>query len=141
MYFHIFFACSWCLTVAFCTGNMSGNILNHPFAAYQEAAKVMSAKKGSTSRTTSGDEVVIMGSRRTTRVKVEPSSSSQGKKSKGGRVTTRSAHQSAGAAHSAGGLSAALANLNSKVFPQDGVVLPAGDPSEAIQVLQGGLSR
>ncbi|KAF3496514.1 hypothetical protein DY000_02052576 [Brassica cretica] len=114
--------------------NMSGNIVNDPFAAHQEAAKVMSAKKGSASRTTSGDEVVITGSRRTTMVKVEPSSSCQGKKSKGGGVTTRSAHQSAGATHSAWGLYAALANLNSKVFPQDVVVLPAGDPLEAIQV-------
>ena len=139
MYLRIFFACSWCLTVAFCTGNMSGNIVNDPFAAHQEAAKVMSTKKGSASRTTTGDEVVITGSRRTTMVKVEPSSSSHGKKSKGGGVTTRSAHQSAGAAHSAWGLYAALANLNSKVFPQDGVVLPAGDPLEAIQVLQAGL--
>ncbi|KAH0883907.1 hypothetical protein HID58_060003 [Brassica napus] len=98
---------------SFCTGNMSGSIVNDPFAAHQEAAKVMSAIKGSASRTTSGDEVVITGSRRKTMVKVEPSFSSQGKKSK--------------------------ANLNSKVFPQDGVVLPAGDPLEAIQVLQGGL--
>ncbi|KAL0750300.1 hypothetical protein Bca101_032303 [Brassica carinata] len=67
-------------------------------------------------------------------VKLEPTSSSQGKKSKGGGVTTRSAHQSAGAARYAGGLSVALANLNFKVFPQDGVVLPAGDPSEVVQV-------
>ena len=54
-------------------------------------------------------------------------------------MTTRSAHQSAGAARSAEGLSVVLANLNSKVFPQDGVVLPAGDPSEVVQVFQGGL--
>ncbi|KAH0859619.1 hypothetical protein HID58_087880 [Brassica napus] len=124
---------------SFLTGNMSGSAINDPFVAYQEAAKIMSAKKDSTSRTASGDEVIITGSRRATMVKLEPTSSSQGKKSKGGGVTTRSAHQSAGAARYAGGLSVALANLNFKVFPQDGVVLPAGDPSEVVQVLQGGL--
>ncbi|KAG2288595.1 hypothetical protein Bca52824_048199 [Brassica carinata] len=69
---------------SFCTWNMSGSIVNDPFAAHQEAAKVMSAIKGSASRTTSGDEVVITGSRRKTMVKVEPSFSSQGKKSKAG---------------------------------------------------------
>ncbi|KAF2620546.1 hypothetical protein F2Q68_00038996 [Brassica cretica] len=88
-------------------GNMSGSAINDPFATYQEVAKMMSAKKGSASRTTSGDEVIITGSRRATMAKPEPTSSSQGKKS--------------------------------KVFPQDGVVLPAGDPSEVVQVLQGGL--
>ena len=124
---------------SFLTGNMSGSAINDPFVAYQEVAKIMSTKKGSTSRTASGDEVIITGSRRATMVKLEATSSSQGKKSKGGGVTTRSAHQSAGAARSAGGLSVALANLNFKVFPQDGVVLPAGDPSEVVQVLQGGL--
>ncbi|KAL0655744.1 hypothetical protein Bca4012_076328 [Brassica carinata] len=58
---------------------MSGSGTNDPFAAYQEAAKVMSAKKGSSSRSASGYE--------------------------------------------------------------DGTVLPKGDSSEVIQVLQGGLLR
>lgn len=60
-------------------GNMSGNITDDPFAAYQEAVKVISAKKESASRTASGDEVMVTSSRRATVVKVEPSSSSQGK--------------------------------------------------------------
>ncbi|KAG2288638.1 hypothetical protein Bca52824_048242 [Brassica carinata] len=63
-------------------------------AAYQEAAKVMSAKKGSSSRSTSGDEVVITGSRRSPVVKLEHFSSLPGKRPKSGGVTTRSAQQS-----------------------------------------------
>ncbi|KAH0936356.1 hypothetical protein HID58_013473 [Brassica napus] len=101
---------------SFLTRNMFGSAINNPFAAYQEAEKMMSAKKGSASRTTSGDEVIITGSRHATMVKPEPTSSSQKKRSRGGGVKTMSAHQSA-----------------------DGVVLPAGDPSEVVQVLQGGL--
>ncbi|CAG7900991.1 unnamed protein product, partial [Brassica rapa] len=46
--------------------NMSGNVADDPFVAYQGAAKVMSAKKRSSSRTISGDEVMITGSRRAT---------------------------------------------------------------------------
>ena len=52
--------------------NMSGNTSNDPFAAYQEAAKVMPAKKGSASRTVSGGDVVITGSHRVATVKIEP---------------------------------------------------------------------
>ncbi|KAG2328784.1 hypothetical protein Bca52824_011512 [Brassica carinata] len=68
--------------------NMSGNMTEDPFTAYQEVVKVISAKKGSASRTASGYEWMVTGSRRATVVKVEPSSSSQGKKSKGGGVMT-----------------------------------------------------
>ncbi|KAF3606729.1 hypothetical protein DY000_02050134 [Brassica cretica] len=82
--------------------NMSGNTSNDPFAAYQEAAKVMSAKKGSASRTVSGGDLVITVSRRAATVKIEPSA---------------------------------------LVFPQDGTILSSGEPSEAVQVLQGGLLR
>ncbi|KAL0730337.1 hypothetical protein Bca4012_026430 [Brassica carinata] len=110
------------------------------FTAYQEAGKVISAKKGSASRTASGDDVTFTGSRLATVVKVEPSSSSQGKKFKGG-ATTKSAQQSADVARSAGSLATALSNLNLKVFPQDGTVLPFGEPSKVVQVLQGGLLR
>ncbi|KAF3556700.1 hypothetical protein F2Q69_00013463 [Brassica cretica] len=53
-------------------GNMFGNTSNDPFTAYQEAAKVMSAKKGSASRTVSGDDLMITGSRRAATVKIEP---------------------------------------------------------------------
>ncbi|KAL0876631.1 hypothetical protein Bca101_026336 [Brassica carinata] len=91
--------------------------------------------------TPSGDEVMVTGSRRATAVKVEPSSSSQGKKSKAGGVTTKSAQQSADVARSARSLATALSNLNLKVFPQDGTVLPFGEPSKVVQVLQGGLLR
>lgn len=59
----------------FYSENMSGNVADDPFVAYQGAAKVMSAKKRSGSRTISGDEVMITGSRRATVVKLEPSSS------------------------------------------------------------------
>ncbi|KAF3586712.1 hypothetical protein F2Q69_00030106 [Brassica cretica] len=120
---------------------MSGNIADDPFAAYHEATKVMSAKKGSGSRTVSGDDVVVTGSRCATMVKTEPSSSLQGKKHKIGGVTTRSGQQSADIIRSAGRLATALSNLNLKVFPQDGTVLPIGDPLEVVQVLQGGLLR
>nr|VDD44954.1 unnamed protein product [Brassica oleracea] len=101
----------------------------------------MSAKKGSGSRTVSGDDVVVTGSRCATMVKTEPSSSLQGKKHKIGGVTTRSGQQSADIIRSPGRLATALSNLNLKVFPQDGTVLPIGDPSEVVQVLQGGLLR
>ncbi|KAF2561333.1 hypothetical protein F2Q70_00017645 [Brassica cretica] len=101
----------------------------------------MSAKKGSSSRSASGDEVMITGSRRSTVVKLEPSASLPGKRPKSGGVTTRSAQQSADMARSAGSLVVALSNLNFNVFPQDGTVLPIGDPSEVVQVLQEGLFR
>ncbi|CAH8330413.1 unnamed protein product [Eruca vesicaria subsp. sativa] len=55
-------------------------------------------------------------------------------KPKGGGVTTRSAHQSAGAARSAGRLVDALSELNWKVFRQDGTTLPVGGPSEVMRV-------
>ena len=118
---------------------MSGGVTNDPFAAYQEAAKVMSAKKGSSIGSASRDEVMITGSRRSPVVKLEPSPSLPGKRPKSGGVTTPSAHQSAD--RSAGSLAMALSNLNLNVFPQDGTVLPIGDSSEVIQVLQGGLLR
>ncbi|KAH0898835.1 hypothetical protein HID58_048403 [Brassica napus] len=119
------------------SGDMSGGVTNDPFAAYQEAVKVMSAKKGSGSRSASGDEVMITGSRRSPVVKLEPSPSLSGKRPKSGGVTTRSAQQSADIARSAGSLATALSNLHLN----DGSVLPIGDSSEVIQVLQGGLLR
>ncbi|KAG2307187.1 hypothetical protein Bca52824_026935 [Brassica carinata] len=91
--------------------------------------------------TASRDEVTVISSRRVTAVKVKPSSSSQGKKYTGGGVTTRSAQQSADIARSARSLATALSNLNLKLFPQDGTILPLGEPSEVVQVLQGGLLR
>ncbi|KAL0753498.1 hypothetical protein Bca101_091166 [Brassica carinata] len=120
---------------------MSGNVADDPFAAYQEAAKVMSVKNGSGSQTVSWDDVVVTGSHRATVVKMEPSSSLQGKKPKSGGVTTRSVQQSAEISRSAGSLATALSNLNLKVIPQDGTVLTIGDPSGVVQVLQGGLLR
>ncbi|CAG7901073.1 unnamed protein product, partial [Brassica rapa] len=53
--------------------SMSGDTSNDPFVAYQKAAKSMSAKKGSASRTVSGDDLMITGSRQATMVKIEPS--------------------------------------------------------------------
>ena len=120
---------------------MSGSVTNDPFAAYQEAAKVMSAKKGSSSRSATGDEVMITGSHRSTVAKLEPSPSLPGKRPKSGGVTTRSAQQTADMARSAGSLAVALSNLNLNVFPQDNTVLPIGNSSKAVQVLQGGLLR
>ncbi|KAF2619196.1 hypothetical protein F2Q68_00039207 [Brassica cretica] len=122
-------------------GNMAGGVANDPFMAYQEAAKVMSAKKGSSSRSASEDEEIITGSRRSTEVKLEPSPSLPGKRPKSGGVTTRSAQQAADMARSAGSLAVDLSTLNLNVFPQDGTVLPIGDPLEVVQVLQGGLLR
>ncbi|KAL0678183.1 hypothetical protein Bca4012_006164 [Brassica carinata] len=118
------------------SGNMSRNVAGDPFTAYQEVARVMSAKKGSSSRTVSGDEVKITGSRRTTVEKLEPSSSLQGDKPKSGGMTTRCMQQSADIARSAGSLATSLSNLNLKVFPQDCTVLPIGDPLEEIEDLK-----
>lgn len=101
----------------------------------------MSAKKGSASKTASGDDVVITGSRRATVVKVEPTSSSQGRKTRGGGAATRASRQSADAGHPVGILVMALSNLNLSVFPKDGTVLPVGSTFEVIQALQGGLLR
>ncbi|WZZ33545.1 hypothetical protein YC2023_016946 [Brassica napus] len=61
-------------------------VTNDPFTAYQEAAKVMSAKKGSSSRSASGDEEMITGSHCLTVVKLEPSPSLPGKRPKSGSV-------------------------------------------------------
>ncbi|KAG2314814.1 hypothetical protein Bca52824_017936 [Brassica carinata] len=58
--------------VDFLIGNMSGSAADDSFAAYQETAKVMSAKRGSASRAVSGDDVVVTGSRCATVVKTEP---------------------------------------------------------------------
>ncbi|KAG2312119.1 hypothetical protein Bca52824_023676 [Brassica carinata] len=63
------------------------------FAAYQEAAKVMSEKRGSPSRTISGDDVMVTGSQRAIMVKTEPTSLSQGRKTRGGGVMTRASHR------------------------------------------------
>ncbi|KAH0868212.1 hypothetical protein HID58_075234 [Brassica napus] len=122
-------------------GNMSRNTSNDPFAAYQEAAKVMSSKKGSTSRTVSGDDLVITGSRRAATVKIEPSALVQTKKSRGGGMAARSLQQSAEVAHSTGSLATDLSNLNLQVFPQDGTIHPSGEPLEVVQILRGGLLR
>ncbi|KAH0867923.1 hypothetical protein HID58_074945 [Brassica napus] len=97
-------------------GNMSGNTSNDPFAAYQEAANVMSAKKDFASRTVSGDDLVITGSRRAVTVKIEPSALVQTKTSRGGGMPIRSSQQSAEVAHSVGSLATALSNLNLQVF-------------------------
>ena len=125
----------------FYPGDMLGGVTNNPSAAYQEAVKVMSTTKRSNSRSASGDEVMITGSRRSTVVKLETSPFLPGKRPKSGGVTTRSAQQTADMARSVGSLAVALSNLNLNVFPQDGTVLPIGDPSEVVQVLQGGLLR
>ena len=66
----------------FYPGDMAGGVANDPFTAYQEAAKVMSAKKGSSSWSASGDEAMITGSCRSTVVKLEPSPSLPGKRPK-----------------------------------------------------------
>ena len=118
---------------------MAGGVANDPFMAYQEAAKVMSTKKGSSSRSAYGDEVMVTGSRRSTVVKLEPFPSLPGKKPKSGGMTTRSVQQLADMARSVGSLAMALSDLNLNVFPQDSIVLPIGDPSEVVQVIQGGL--
>ena len=125
---------------------MSEGTVNDPFSAYQEAAKVISAKKesarrGSASGTTSGDEVVITGSRQLVTVKMEPPSLAQTKKPQSGGIATRSSQQSAEATCSVGILATALSNLNLQVFPQDGTVLPPGEPSEVVHTLQWGLLR
>ena len=96
---------------------MSGNTSNHTFSAYQEAAKVMSAKKGSASRTVSRDDLMITSSRRVATVKIKRSALVQTKKSRDGGMATRSSRQSAEVAHSVGNLATALSNLNLQVFP------------------------
>ncbi|KAG2271613.1 hypothetical protein Bca52824_066168 [Brassica carinata] len=65
-------------------------------------------------------------------VKLEPSPSLLGKRPKSGGVTTRSTHQSADIARSAGSLATTLSNLNLNIFPQDGTVMPIGDSSEVV---------
>ncbi|KAF3588692.1 hypothetical protein F2Q69_00028855 [Brassica cretica] len=138
-------SCSWSTTASCVSspgellGDMSGGVTNDPFAAYQEAAKVMSAKKGSSSRSATGDEVMITGSHRSTVVKLEPSPSLPGKRPKSGGVTTRSAQQLVDMACSAGSLAVPFSYRNLNVFPKDDTVLPIGDPSQVVQVLQGGL--
>ncbi|KAH0898496.1 hypothetical protein HID58_048064 [Brassica napus] len=122
-------------------GSMSGDTSNDPFVAYQKAAKSMSAKKGSASRTVSGDDLMITGSRQAMMVKIKPSVLTRAKKARGRRLSTRASYQSAEVVRSAGNLAAALSNLNLQVFPHDGTTLPSGKPLEVIHVLQGGLLR
>ncbi|KAH0917481.1 hypothetical protein HID58_025141 [Brassica napus] len=98
-------------------------------------------KKGSASRTVSGDDLMITGSRQATMVKIEPSVLTRAKKARAGGVATRASYQSAEVVCSAGNLAAALSNLNLQVFPHDGTTLPLGKPLEVIQVFQGGLLR
>ncbi|KAH0879488.1 hypothetical protein HID58_066882, partial [Brassica napus] len=57
------------------------------------------------------------------------------KKSRGGRMATRSSKRSAEVAHSVGSLATALSNLNLQVFPQDGTILPSGEPLEVVQTI------
>ncbi|KAL0702505.1 hypothetical protein Bca4012_058627 [Brassica carinata] len=109
--------------VDLCAGNMSGSASDGSFAAYQEAAKVMSAKRGSASRTTSGDDVMVTGSQRAIMVKTEPTSLSQGRKTRSGGVMTRASHRSADADCFVGTLATILANLNLSVFPRDGTTI------------------
>ncbi|KAG2307245.1 hypothetical protein Bca52824_026993 [Brassica carinata] len=97
--------------------NVSGSAADDSFAAYQEAAKVVSAKRGSASRTVSGDDVVVTGSRRATVVKTEPTSLSHGRMTRGGGVMTKASHQSADIGRYVGILATALTNLNLSVFP------------------------
>ncbi|KAG2252713.1 hypothetical protein Bca52824_082849 [Brassica carinata] len=102
-------------------GELLGGVANDPFMAYQEAAKVMSTKKGSSSRSAYGDEVMVTGSRRSTVVKLEPFPSLPGKKPKSGGMTTRSVQQLADMARSVGSLATALSDQKLNVFPQDGL--------------------
>ncbi|KAG2304766.1 hypothetical protein Bca52824_033417 [Brassica carinata] len=114
--------------------NMSRSAADDSFAAYKEVVKGMSAKRGSASQTVSRDDVVVTGSRRASVVKTEPTSSSQGRKTKGCGVITRASHQSAVIGRSMGILATALTNLNLSVFPRDGTILPIGDTTEVIKV-------
>ncbi|KAH0910780.1 hypothetical protein HID58_034101 [Brassica napus] len=133
-----------CLVIAPCDVAASGvSIFTFDWFAlntpYQKAAKSMSAKKGSASRTVSRDDLMITGSRQATVVKIEPSVLTCAKKARGRGVTTRASYQSSEVVRSAGNLAAALSNLNLQLFPHDGTTLPSGNPLEVIQVLQGGL--
>ena len=119
---------------------MSGDNSDDPFVAYQKVAKSMSAKKGSASRTLSGDDLMITGSRQAMMVKIEPSVLTRAK-ARGRGVATRASYQSARVVHAAGNLAATLSNLNLQLFPHDGTTLPSGKTHEVIQVLQVGLLR
>ncbi|KAH0917477.1 LOW QUALITY PROTEIN: hypothetical protein HID58_025137, partial [Brassica napus] len=120
------------------TRSMSGDTSNDPFIAYQKAAKSMSAKKGSASRTVSGDDLMITGSRDDGESRTLCFDSCQ--EGQGWRCGDTGVIQSAEVVRS-GNLAAALSNLNLQVFPHDGTTLPLGEPLEVIQVLQGGLLR
>ncbi|KAL0706333.1 hypothetical protein Bca4012_072759 [Brassica carinata] len=50
-------------------------------------------------------------------------------------MATRSSKRSAEVAHSVGSLATALSNLNLQVFPQDGTILPSGEPLEVVQTI------
>ncbi|KAH0898959.1 hypothetical protein HID58_048527 [Brassica napus] len=81
---------------------MPGDTAQDPMAAFKEAAKAVSVKKGLISKVISDDDATVTGSRRKTMVKVEPTSSCQGKKLKDS-VLTRSARQSTDIGRSSGG--------------------------------------
>ncbi|KAL0716279.1 hypothetical protein Bca4012_065601 [Brassica carinata] len=119
---------------------MAGGDKEDPITAFKRAADALSAKRGITGGIVSDDKVVITGSRRKMMVKVEATSSAHGKTLRD-RTTTRFLPQSSGAEQTPGRLSSILADLNSKVFPQDQILLSSDDPSEVIQTIQGGLLR
>ncbi|KAL0733899.1 hypothetical protein Bca4012_010109 [Brassica carinata] len=66
--------------------SMSGSAADDSFAG---------AKRGSTTRIVSGNDVVVTGSRCATVVKTDSASLSEGRKTRGGGVMTRASHQSA----------------------------------------------
>ncbi|KAG2298883.1 hypothetical protein Bca52824_035355 [Brassica carinata] len=99
--------------------NMSWSAADDTFALIETPRDV--CKRGSGRY--HGDGVVVTGGRRATVIKTEPTSSSQGRKTRSGGVMTRASHQSADMGRSVGTLATALTNLNLSVFPQDGTIL------------------
>ncbi|KAF2583135.1 hypothetical protein F2Q68_00004584 [Brassica cretica] len=115
-------------------GNMSGSKSEEALAEYKRAVEVMSAKKAAPKRAAlseNDDEVQFIKSYKCQATTALASSSKKKPKASGStpKVSPSSSSDPA----------TVLANLNTKVFPFTPVVLPEGDSSASIHIIQSDL--
>ncbi|KAH0903281.1 LOW QUALITY PROTEIN: hypothetical protein HID58_042784 [Brassica napus] len=116
------------------SGNMSGSKGEEALAEYKKALEVMSSKKAAPKKTAlseNDDEVQFIKSNK--RQAATALASSTKKKSRASGSTPRVSPSSSSDP------ATVLGNLNTKVFPLAPVILPEGDSSASIQLIQGDL--
>ncbi|KAF3529532.1 hypothetical protein DY000_02039779 [Brassica cretica] len=115
-------------------GNMSGSKGEEALAEYKKALEVMSSKKAAPKKTApseNDDEVQFIKSNKSQDATTLASSTKKKSRALGStpRVSPSSSSDPA----------TVLGNLNTKVFPLAPVILPEGDSSASIQIIQGDL--